>query len=338
MQEENGRLQEEKRELMNQKEVVEQDLITLKDQIDEMRQESTGLKEELGALQHEHAGTISKKRILEIENHDLINALAVQPAEQPQLERPSSGPAHETFEQCSPRRSKDFARLSQASFRSRGAPVPDDAEDVERGRDSQADSFNSWMQKASFDRHSLPNGSQPPSHKAGTVGPAQGEECPHGAARDQTQATTTRDQTQATTRARTTPRASEVETGQHQSVRTRETSETGCGGASPGLSRSELDQAPFDTADKPEGWSVPPMWISRQQSQQVHGIATSRDHHTLGDAAVVSWDGSCSLLRASTQDGTLTYQPLWSVFPGKGLYSVAFSSGGGRTGFLGGGR
>jgi len=74
MQEENGRLQDENRKLASNQEILEQDLIQLKEKIEEMEQDSTELQAELDSVQ-------KQKALLEQENHDLINALALNPEE-----------------------------------------------------------------------------------------------------------------------------------------------------------------------------------------------------------------------------------------------------------------
>ena len=73
-------------------------------------------------------------------------------------------------------------------------------------------------------------------------------------------------------------------------------------------------------------WSSSPVWVSKKSAQPVHGIAVGRDLHcgALGDVGVVSWDGSCTLLRAQASGAAPSFRPVWSVSPGKGLYSVAF--------------
>lgn len=86
--------------------------------------------------------------------------------------------------------------------------------------------------------------------------------------------------------------------------------------------------APAKHSD-PATWTSPAMWISGNFAHPVHGLAVSKDSATLGDACVVCWDGSCNLLRAAARGGALTYSSVWSVFPGKGLYAVAFGSLGG---------
>jgi hypothetical protein len=83
-----------------------------------------------------------------------------------------------------------------------------------------------------------------------------------------------------------------------------------------------------------QAWRSESVWASGCYRQQVHGIAVSRDDRTLGDAGVVSWDGTCSLLRATEglQGGRMSFEPVWSVSPGKGLYAVAFGEVGGGDG------
>lgn len=74
-------------------------------------------------------------------------------------------------------------------------------------------------------------------------------------------------------------------------------------------------------------WCQGEVWRSESYPQPVHGIAISRAQGSLGDVGVVSWDGTCSLLRAQdAQAQGPAYQPVWSVSPGKGLYSVAFGT------------
>ena len=247
MQEENGRLQAENGELKSRQEVLEREL-------NDRGRSPSNLEEEVVGLRKQLSQTLSQKLLLEQENNDLINALAVDPPQKPAA------------------RSAEY--------------------DDEYSGEYSFDSNPARQNGSSKSKDSL---SKPTAAHGGVHVSGVGTEDGAGASRHLS-----------------TLGMKDLATGVQESGEDRS-------------ARRYLGRSPTQAMHaSPASWTEPAIWISSKYPQPVHGVAMSACGSTAGDTAVVSWDGSCSLLRASAQDGAIQYSQVWSVFPGAGLYSVAF--------------
>jgi hypothetical protein len=254
MQEENGRLQTENSELKSRQEMLERELAQVRTQLDDRGRTPSNLEEEVVGLRMQLSQTLSQKMLLEQENNDLINALAVDPPQKP------------------------AARSA--------------AYDDEYSGEYSFDSPPLRQNGSSKGKDSL---SKPASAHGGVHVSGVGTEDGAGASRHLS-----------------TLGMKDLATGVQESGEDRS-------------ARRYLGRSPTQAMHaSPASWTEPAIWISSKYPQPVHGVAMSACGSTAGDTAVVSWDGSCSLLRASAQDGAIQYSQVWSVLPGAGLYSVAF--------------
>ena len=276
MQEENGRLQTENSELKSRQEMLERELAQVRTQLDDRGRTPSNLEEEVVGLRMQLSQTLSQKMLLEQENNDLINALAVDPPQKP------------------------AARSA--------------AYDDEYSGEYSFDSNPARQNGSSKSKDSL---SKPTAAHGGVH--VSGGETEYGAWASRHLRTTGAEDLAAGLR----------ESGEDRAARRHlEYRASSLSPRVPGPTQAfqvRAGRSPTQAMHaSPASWTEPAMWISSKYLQPVHGVAMSACGSTAGDTAVVSWDGSCSLLRACAHDGAIQYSQVWSVFPGAGLYSVAF--------------
>ena len=312
MQEENGRLRAENGELKSRQEELERELAELRAPPDDRRRTPSNLEEEVVGLRKQLSQTLSQKMLLEQENNDLINALAVEPPQKPT----ARSAAHDDSE-------RSFDSPQARGARENGSSKGEDSPSTPNGAHNGAQHSGGEEDGARASRHLRTTGMEDLPSEMLQDPPLRGD----------------------ASLAKPPPRAvSQASYADEQPIplrtaaqaRAASRSNGGAGGERPGETpvarrsfrapspSQELVQAMHDS---PASWTEPAMWISDKFRQPVHGVAVnSGDTSSAADTAVVSWDGSCSLLRAAAHDGAIKYSEVWSVHPATGLYSVAFGS------------
>ncbi len=305
MQEENGRLRAENSELKSRQEGLEHELAQFRAAPDDRRRTPSNLEEEVIGLRKQLSQTLSQKMLLEQENTDLINALAVEPPQKPAACSSAHASAHDDSE-----RSFDSPQAREA--REDGSSKGEDSPSTPNGAQNGAQHSGGAEGGARESRHLRTTGIEDLPSDMLQDAPLRGDASlakppPHVASQ-----AAYKDEQPIPLRTAAQARAASRSSG-------------GAGGERPGETAvvrrfrapspsQELVQA---MQDSPASWTEPAMWISAKFLQPVHGVAVnsadnSADARSAADTAVVSWDGSCSLLRAA---GALKREPLILRFP-----------------------